>query len=73
MMVHYIAKHTARGSTLSVVLNFPRKGWPSYVERGNLNPLSLKVCLVYGMDMVVSPKLHPVVIPELHDRHPGIV
>lgn len=70
-----IARYTTRCFTLRLTLDFTQKGWPSYIDNADLKPFFHKrheqtvhqSCLMFGMSVVVPPKLPQLVIEELLD------
>lgn len=75
-----LRQETARDLKLSKVLTFMSQGWPEKLEPDlqhyftRRSELSLEAgCLLWGIKVVVPPKLQKQVLVELHTSHPGIV
>ena len=74
-----LQKATRQDPTLSQVITFTKKGWPSSVPEG-LKPFwaprnelltTFNDCLMWGIRVVVPVKLLEQVLQELHVGHPG--
>ena len=78
-----IKRHTTSDSTLSHVMEMVTTGhFPAAKDAGDeLSPYlqrrhDLTVqhrCLMWGLRVIVPPKLCPWVLKELHSAHPGVV
>lgn len=75
-----IAVETARDPVLSKVIQYVQQGWPQYVPE-ELHPFKVKQteltvekrCILWGMRVVIPPKLRSKVSTELHSGHQGMV
>ena len=74
-----IAKETQRDPELARVYEAILKGWSQHTEgekpyHNRRNELSVhQGCILWGMRVVIPPKLQARVLEELHDSHLGIV
>ncbi|XP_054832355.1 uncharacterized protein K02A2.6-like [Eublepharis macularius] len=76
-----VASHTAKDRTLSRVLNWAWRGWPSGQLAEEFRPFLIrqhelsvhKGCLLWGNRVVIPSKLRQQVLEALHSGHPGIV
>ncbi|XP_030608895.1 uncharacterized protein K02A2.6-like [Archocentrus centrarchus] len=77
-----IKRHTMSDSTLSRVMEMVTTGrFPAAKDAGELSPYlqcrhDLTVqhgCLMWGLRVIVPPKLRPRVLTELHSANPGVV
>ena len=75
-----LAQATATDPVLSKVLTYVLNGWPARVE-ADLQPYyahRLEItansgCLMWGMRVIIPPKLRPRLLKELHDTHMGVL
>ena len=78
---HQIKTWTRRDPTLSRVLQFVQKGWPTTVKDDQLKMFEKKKlelscqdhCLLWGSRVVVPPQGQQAVLRQLHSSHPGVV
>ncbi|XP_054828347.1 uncharacterized protein K02A2.6-like [Eublepharis macularius] len=76
-----VASHAAKDRTLSRVLNWVWRGWPSGQLAEEFQPFLIrqhelsvhKGCLLWGNRVVIPSKLRQQVLEALHNGHPGIV
>ena len=76
-----IRRWTQRDPTLSRVMQFVRKGWPSTVlderlkifERKKLELSCQDHCLLWGSRVIVPPQGREAILRQLHSSHPGVV
>ena len=77
-----LAAETQKDPILSQVTDYIINGWPSRVDTGDpIHPYFVKQeqltigcgCILFGMRVVVPPKLQETVLSELHEGHSGIV
>ncbi|XP_054832322.1 uncharacterized protein K02A2.6-like, partial [Eublepharis macularius] len=76
-----VASHAAKDRTLSRVLNWVWRGWPSGQLAKQFRPFFIrqhelsvhKGCLLWGNRVVIPSKLRQQVLEALHSGHPGIV
>ena len=75
-----LKQETAKDPVLSRVLRHMMDGWPTKAKK-DLHPffnrrqeLTVELgCLLWGVKVIIPPKLREWVLAELHTAHPGIV
>ena len=78
--VDNVRRKTQRDPVLAQVYEMTSKGW-SYNQDPELNPFFMhrdeitlqSGCLMWGIRVIIPPKLRPQVLKELHQGHMGVV
>ena len=78
--VENIRRETQKDPVLAQVYEMSSKGWP-HCRDPTLQPYFVRKdeitlqsgCLVWGIRVIVPPKLRPQVLQELHQGHMGVV
>ena len=78
--VDNVQRETQRDPVLAQVYEMTSKGWP-YNQDPELNPFFMRRdeitlqsgCLMWGIRVIIPPKLRPQVLKELHQGHMGVV